>query len=172
VGLGVFIVVASARRQPNAVPPSIAAAPAPAPAPAPVAAPAPAPVAAPAPAPAVPPANTVTISIRTEPPGAEILLDDAPLPNPFSGSFPASDLRRRVVVKKQGYRPSASWEIFDRDRVLEVQLKAASGGVVGAPAPASAREKPPAQPPAVRSRPMHTDDVIIPEWEKDSAKKK
>ena len=82
----------------------------------------------PAPVAATPPApQTATISIKASPPEAQITLDDAPVANPFVGTFPRGDVRHRVVVKARGHRSEAAWVLFDEDRELEYALKRGSG---------------------------------------------
>jgi serine/threonine-protein kinase len=75
----------------------------------------------------IPPA-TARVSIRATPPSAQLLLDDAPVPNPFTGQFPRGDLRHRLVVKAPGYRSEARWIAFDADRDLDIALVKGAGG--------------------------------------------
>jgi hypothetical protein len=81
--------------------------------------------------PVAPPATPATahITIHTQPAEAELLLDDAPVPNPFSGSFPKSDLRHRLVVKAPGHRSEAEWLVFDGDHTLDIQLARGAGAL-------------------------------------------
>ena len=164
---------AASANTPAARPPAEPSPAAVSPLPAPAAVP---PPSVPSPAPAVPAsappaaeadANRVMVEIRSEPAGADIFLDEAPLSNPFSGAFGRSDVRHRLVVKAHGYHSSSTWEVFDRDRSVVVKLRPSSGAAPRAaaierPAPAPAKPAaqpaaPPAAPPArpdnMRSRP-------------------
>jgi serine/threonine-protein kinase len=78
-----------------------------------------------APAPTKP--ETSHVTIRIEPAGAEVLLDDARLPLPFDGTFPRSNLRHRLLARAPGYRSEAEWVTFDADRALDLHLQRGAG---------------------------------------------
>jgi hypothetical protein len=91
---------------------------------------------APAPVPAPTPARAINVQIRTEPPNAEISLDDGPsLPNPYSLSAAPSAQLHRVHAKLTGYASSEQDVAFDQDREIVIMLRpTATGGRRGAPA--------------------------------------
>jgi len=106
---------------PPAVKPVVAAVvptPTPTPPPAPTTPP---PAPKPAPAPAAP--EGIALHIRTTPPNAELTLDGTRLQNPFDGSFPKSALRRQLVARAPGYRPSSQWIALDTPQEIAVRLE-------------------------------------------------
>jgi eukaryotic-like serine/threonine-protein kinase len=105
--------------------------------------------------PEVPPpaAATALLTIKTTPPDAQLLLDDAKVPNPFSGKFPKGDVRHRLVVKASGYRTESEWVIFDGDKDLQIKLEKGSG--------THERNKPVAQTPENSGSPLGPDGKPI-----------
>jgi hypothetical protein len=75
----------------------------------------------------LPAAPSTTLSIKTVPADAQLLIDDAKVSNPFSGKFPKGDVRHRLVVKAAGFRTESDWITFDADRELVVKLEKGSG---------------------------------------------
>jgi serine/threonine-protein kinase len=88
-----------------------------------VAAPTPMPTLAPTPTQPPPAPEGVALRIRTTPPEAELTLDGARLQNPFSGAFPKSALRRKLVARAPGYRTSSQWIALDRPQEIAVRLE-------------------------------------------------
>jgi hypothetical protein len=72
-----------------------------------------------------PPQQPVTaqLSVKTVPADAQLLLDEAPVANPFSGKFPRGDVRHHLTVKAAGYRSESQWIVFDADHELTVTLE-------------------------------------------------
>ncbi len=68
------------------------------------------------------PATSVHLIIHTEPATALITVDDAPVSNPFTGSFPKSDVRHHVMARATGYQNQAQWLAFDTDHELTMTL--------------------------------------------------
>jgi serine/threonine-protein kinase len=116
---------------------------------APVAAPTP-PVTAPAPPVAAAPA-TSHVRIHATPAAATVLLDDAPVGNPFDGEFPRSSVRHRLEVRAPGFRSDSRWLTFESDAELSVALEKGAGAHEHRDAhkPAAAVELP--RPPAAPS---------------------
>jgi serine/threonine-protein kinase len=71
--------------------------------------------------------EAAALIIKTTPANAQLSIDDAHVPNPFSGKFPRGDMRHRLVVKAPGYRTEAEWIIFDGDKTIDVTLQKGSG---------------------------------------------
>jgi hypothetical protein len=89
----------------------------------------------PAPAPPTPPApapeekdetaRTVTLSIDSEPPGAEVTDSQSGEvlgSTPFQGRFPARDGAARLALHKAGFRPKKVTLTLQRDQTLTVTL--------------------------------------------------
>jgi serine/threonine protein kinase len=88
---------------------------------------------APSAAPSSPP---VHVEIHAIPPEATITLDDAPLTNPFSGSFARDGLEHRLQVAREGYGSEGRLLRFDGD---DVNLGIVLAPVFDAGAPLEAR---------------------------------
>jgi eukaryotic-like serine/threonine-protein kinase len=71
--------------------------------------------------------EAAALTIKTTPANAQLSIDDARVPNPFSGRFPRGDVRHRLVVKAAGYRTEAEWIIFDDNKAIDVTLQKGSG---------------------------------------------
>jgi hypothetical protein len=69
------------------------------------------------PDPSAPPMAPVHVDVRASPPEALITLDDAPLTNPFSGSFSRDALQHRLQVARDGFVPEGRLLRFDGDDV-------------------------------------------------------
>ena len=104
--------VTQAGTTPGVAPPALATV---APSPAPTTA------ATPTPSPALP--APARVQVRTVPPNAQLTLDGADLPNPFSGELPRGSARRLLVAKAHGYQNESLWAVFDRDQELVLALK-------------------------------------------------
>jgi hypothetical protein len=90
---------------------------------------------------AAPPAAAATnhVSISADPPEARITLDDMALTgNPFHAAMPKSPLGRRLRVSAPGYAPEERLVTLDRDFLLELHLKRASGDPSPTPPPGHA----------------------------------
>jgi eukaryotic-like serine/threonine-protein kinase len=70
-------------------------------------------------------ANTVTIGIKVMPQEAQVTLDGASLPVPFSGEFRKGGALHHVEAAANGYRPFKRLITFDRDQQLEIVLERA-----------------------------------------------
>jgi len=91
----------------------------------------------------------VHVSIKVTPPTAQLLLDDAPITNPFDGHFAKSDLKHRLTAKLAGYRTESDWLTFDADRTVSLTLQKGSDPV---------GKKLPTPPPATPDKPPTTPD--------------
>lgn len=120
----------------------------------------------------------VKLSLETLPATAEIFLDDKPLANPFSGTFPRDQEHHRLLVKAKGYRAESSTVMLDHDQALKVELKRSSSSSerVALPAPPPTSEDPstsgtgseesvPLRRPSRRGGSDLPNDILIPESE-------
>ncbi len=85
-----------------------------------------------------PNAESVEVTITTNPPAAMLFLDDAPLgPSPFHQTFPRDNLAHRIRVEAQSYGPRTELVVFDKPIVQrEIELsKAIAPGVTPTYAP-------------------------------------
>jgi serine/threonine-protein kinase len=87
----------------------------------------------------------VRVTIKTQPPGAQLLLDDAPIANPFDGKFAKSDVKHRLTAKLSGFRTESDWITFDADRAIALTLTKGSDPV--------GTKKLPSPPPTTPDRP-------------------
>jgi hypothetical protein len=105
------------------------------------------------PAPAAP--STARLSIVAAPPEARVLLDGAPLGNPFLGSFVRGPARHHLEVRAAGRRTESRWIVLDRDLALEIRLlpvTAPPARAAASTAPAAAATERSASRPAARGR--------------------
>lgn len=99
-------------------------------------------------------ASAVHVELRATPADAAILLDDAVVPNPFSGTFARDALAHRLQVVREGYANEGRLLRFDGDNVeLEIALSPladaghveprprAPEAIVPRPKPASSRPR-------------------------------
>jgi hypothetical protein len=84
--------------------------------------------------------------VSAEPAAATLLLDGAPIPNPFDGKFERSEARHRVEASLAGFRSEVSWITFDADRDVAIKLVRGHGkreerapAAAAAPAPSATR---------------------------------
>jgi serine/threonine-protein kinase len=73
-----------------------------------------------------PPPAEVKVSIKVMPPTAQLLLDDAPITNPFDGRFAKSDVKHRLTARLAGYKTETDWITFDSDRTIALSLQKGS----------------------------------------------
>jgi eukaryotic-like serine/threonine-protein kinase len=66
--------------------------------------------------------STVTFGVKVLPQEAQVTLDGAPLPVPFSGEFRKSAALHHVEASAEGYRTFKRLISFDQDRSLEIVL--------------------------------------------------
>jgi serine/threonine protein kinase len=72
--------------------------------------------------------HSITVRIRTEPPNAELSIDDGPaLPNPYALNTAPDAQPHRVRAKAAGYVSGEQDVAFDSDREVIVALRAAAG---------------------------------------------
>ncbi len=113
----------------------------------------------PAPQPAPEPTRTVNVRIRTEPPNAELSIDDGPaLPNPYALSTTPTAQVHRVHAKLAGYVTGVQDVAFDADREVVITLRphvASSGRRPAAPTRVAAA-------PATQPPPPTTPDSVTP----------
>jgi serine/threonine-protein kinase len=64
----------------------------------------------------------VHLKLSAAPAEARLLLDDAPIQNPFEGSFLRGDVRHRLEARAPGRRAEVRWIAFDRDAQIALTL--------------------------------------------------
>ena len=72
------------------------------------------------------------LSVRTEPPDAELTIDGRPAPNPFDGEL-ARDEAHRVEASLAGYVSDSATVMLDRSRRLVLTLQAKPPQKVASP---------------------------------------
>ncbi|MCA9612279.1 MAG: hypothetical protein KC586_05930, partial [Myxococcales bacterium] len=77
----------------------------------------------------VPPtaADTVAITINTEPADAELYLDGDRIPNPFQGRLPQSTESRRLEARKDGYRTFVQDLVLRYEQTVTLRLERGRG---------------------------------------------
>ncbi len=95
------------------------------------------------------------LTVRVEPEGAVVSFDNAPVTNPFVGTFERDEVEHRLKVTCTGYAPATKLVRLDRDEVTQdVKLDKLDGApALGAtPAPASSAKASPAKRPTAPPR--------------------
>ena len=105
----------------------------------------------PAPVPAVAAPNDVRIEVKVDPADAQLLLDDAPIANPFDGHFARSDAQHKLEARAPGHKTEAQWIAFDHDRRIDLQL----GRAPKPAAPATAARTGPSPPSSDDGKPIY-----------------
>jgi len=69
------------------------------------------------------PPSDVRVTIRATPDDARVTLDGKPLDLPYTGVFPLTEARHRLVVEARGFVTQVLSPVFDCNREIEVDLK-------------------------------------------------
>ncbi|MEZ4253344.1 MAG: protein kinase, partial [Polyangiales bacterium] len=72
-------------------------------------------------------ADTVAITINTEPADAELYLDGDRIPNPFQGRLPQSTQARRLEARKDGYRTFVQDLVLRYEQTVTLRLERGRG---------------------------------------------
>lgn len=88
-------------------------------------------------------AESVDIHITTNPPGAALYLDDAPLgPSPYAGAYPRDGLTHRVRAESMSFAPRTEIIVFDKP-VAQLDLTLQKGALYGVSSIGTSLSKPP-----------------------------
>jgi serine/threonine protein kinase len=105
---------------------------------------------------AEPAVATVKLHLEATPAEAQIVIDSGFVANPFDGVFPKNDVRHRIEVRAEGYKPETRWVTFDAHQRLTIVLDKEAAAVPVAvtkpgtkPPVTKPLTKPPVTPPPV-----------------------